>query len=477
MKLEALSRLQIDQLHTATIWLLENVGVAVEHDGACSKMVEAGCNLNGNRLRIPRSLVDATLSMIPGPFTLYGTRGDFQIEIGWNTLSAMTLGGAPKIFDPAQGEYRSSRSDDLIRAAVVADWAKHISIYAALFGQEDVPGPLTEIMEYFLTVQNFSKAINASIYTPAGVHYITEMAATVMGGLEKLRLRPSLIYSICPISPLRYPQELTEALIAVANYGMPLSIVPLPILGISSPITTAGALAQQNAEVLAGIVIAYQYQPGLPVLYNGLISSADMRVGTSIWGPPEIGLMGACTAQLARHYNIPCKVYGFGSSSMTLDVQDGYERGQNALMAALAEPSLLGGAGSMANLSCASLEQLVIDDEILDRIDYYRKGVLLDDQTLALGEIDRVVHRNSFMESVHTAKNLHSGVLWSSPIAKQRLFSKPISSDAGMVSNSGLVVNEILHQHKIEPLPRDVIDELKRILGTAQTKLLGIEKN
>jgi trimethylamine--corrinoid protein Co-methyltransferase len=476
MRLEVLSNAQIEQLHTATIWLLENVGVAVEHDGVCSKMVEAGCNLSGNRLKIPERLVEATLAQVPGPFMLYGTRGNFQVEIGWNSLSAMTLGGAPKIFDPIQGKYRSSTSNDLARAAMVADWTKHISIFAALFGQEDVPGPLTEIMEYYLTLQNYTRVFNASIYTPAGVHYITEMAATLMGGLEKLRQRPSVIYSICPISPLRYSHDLTEALVAVASYGLPLSIVPLPILGISSPVTLAGALAQQNAEVLAGITIAYQYHPGMQVLYNGLISSADMRVGSSIWGPPEVGLMGACTTQLARHYNIPCKVYGFGSSSMILDVQNGIERGQNALMAALAEPSLIGGAGSMANLTGACLEQLIIDDEILDRIDFYKKGVNLSEQTLALGEIDQVVHRNSFLESVHTARNIRSGVLWRSKIDQQILFGKHDSRDTNMVRNAGVIVDEILGHHKIEPLPADVNAEIKRIIRKAESELLGIEK-
>lgn len=469
-----LTESQIERLHQATLLALEQVGILIEHVSARHKLEKAGCKIEGERVLIPTELVVEAIQQIPGPFNVFGTRGDFQFELGRDSLGAMTLGGSPRIYNPLLHESRTATSNDVANAALIADWADHVTIFAALFGQDDVPGPMTEIWEYKITIQNFAKVFNASIYTSAGVHFITEMAAVVSGGLENLRQKPSLIYSICPISPLRYTYELTEAIIAVANYGMPLSIVPLPVLGVSAPITSSGALVQQNAEVLAAIVIAYQYRSGIPILYNGLISSADMRRGLSIWGNPEIGLMGAFTSQLSKFYNLPCKVYGFGTSVETLDIQTGMDRSLNALMAAIAKPTLLGGVGSGGNLASASLEQIIIDNEILDRIHFYLQDYQFGEDELALAEIKEAVLGTSFLEQMHTVEHLRSGVLWSSQ------FNDLVNENRSKKNNENVfvitaqkIVDEIIQNHSVEPLPDSVNTELENIVKRAQKELLN----
>jgi trimethylamine--corrinoid protein Co-methyltransferase len=330
------------------------------------------------------------------------------------------------------------------------------------------------MMEYVVTVRHFSKPFNASIYSPAGVRYITEMAAVVAGGIDALRTRPTALYSICPISPLRYTQELVEAIIAVADYGVPLSLVPLPVLGVSSPITLAGALIQQNAEILAGLVLAYQYQPGLPVMYNGLLCPADMRTALSVWGPPEVGLAGACSAQLARRYNLPCKVYGFSTSSKTLDMQNGVERSQNALMAALAGPSMLGGIGGGFDLLSASLEQLVVDNEIMDRILFYRRQPVVDESTMALAGMQEAADGVPFLGQMHTVEHLRAGVLWQPSLSDISSIDKWEAQGAKtMPQRATGLVRQILEEHQVEPLPEEVDAELDRLLSQAEAELLG----
>lgn len=471
MRLDIFAPEQLDLVHNASLDLLAQVGFQLEHPAACAKLEKAGCHVEGARVRIPRQEVEAALAQVPGPFTLYGRRSDWKAEIGWDNLTAMTLGGAPRFYDSMSGASRPANSQDLAKAARLADWAEHVDLFAALFGMEDVPGALTESTEYLIAAHHYTKAFNASIYTAAGVDYVTAMAAEVAGGLQALQSRPSVIYSICPISPLRYTFDLVEALIAVASYQMPVSLVPLPVLGISAPITAAGALAQQNAEVLAGIYLLYQYQAGLPVLYNGLINSADMRLGTSQWGPPEVGLLGAATAQLARRYNLPCKVYGFGASAANLDMQNGLERSANALLAALARPSMLGGVGSAGNLNLASLEGVVIDNDILSRIKHIQKGVALSPENFALQEIEMVMQGGSFLESRHTARNLHAGSLWRSQVEERTRRDERFAMGSDYVARAAAIVEAVLAEHPIPALPDRVEAELERLQAKAKATL------
>jgi trimethylamine--corrinoid protein Co-methyltransferase len=126
----------------------------------------------------------------------------------------------------------------------------------------------------------------------------------------------------------------------------------------------AGALAQQNAEMLAAVVLAQGIHPGLPIIYSGRLAMLDMRAGNTVWGGVELGMVSAATVQLAHRYRLPVNVYGFSTNAFTLDLQNGYERAINAILPALAGADELSGIGEMASGAMSCLAQMVIDDEI-----------------------------------------------------------------------------------------------------------------
>jgi trimethylamine--corrinoid protein Co-methyltransferase len=126
----------------------------------------------------------------------------------------------------------------------------------------------------------------------------------------------------------------------------------------------AGALAQQNAEVLAALVLAQLVRPGLPMIYCGRLAMMEPRTGLSVWGGAELGLASAATVQLGHRYGLPVNVYGFSTNAHSHDVQDGFERGLNAILPALAGADELSGIGEMEAGVMGSYAQMVIDNEL-----------------------------------------------------------------------------------------------------------------
>ena len=127
----------------------------------------------------------------------------------------------------------------------------------------------------------------------------------------------------------------------------------------------AGGLTQQNAEVLASIVLAQLVHPGLPVIYRGRLSMMHPRSGLSVWGNPEIGLVSAATAAIGHFYRLPVDVYGFSTNAHVPDIQNGYERALNALTPVLAGADEISGVGEIDGGIASCPEQMVIDDEIM----------------------------------------------------------------------------------------------------------------
>ncbi|MFC2036549.1 trimethylamine methyltransferase family protein [Chloroflexota bacterium] len=238
------------------------------------------------------------------------------------------------------------------------------------------------------------------------------MAAACCGGMAAFRRRPTMYLSVSPVSPLIFTEDVTGAIMAVAQSGAPFLPLPAPSLGATGPVTMAGALAQQHAETLASYVIAATARPGVPVMYCSRISAIDPRTAVSSWGGPEVGMTGAAAAQLAHRLGLPCDSYGLATGSPWLDPQFAYERMANALVPALAGVDILSGVGSTENVMIAGLEIAVMDDEIISLIKRIVAGCEVNEATLAFDVMKEVIPRDGiFLGEMHTVRQMRKGAL------------------------------------------------------------------
>ena len=113
------------------------------------------------------------------------------------------------------------------------------------------------------------------------------------------------------------------ATLAYVKQNQPVVITCCSAPGMTSPITVGGTVVQNNAEVLAGIIMTQVANPGVPVVYGNVTYSADMRQAVPIsWGPEDAVFMQYAKA-MADFYGIHSRVGGSLSGAKQLDWQDG----------------------------------------------------------------------------------------------------------------------------------------------------------
>jgi trimethylamine--corrinoid protein Co-methyltransferase len=239
------------------------------------------------------------------------------------------------------------------------DALPQVSTVTPLFTPQDVDPDMMTLWMTYDTLANTTKPVRApGVQSAREVRALAEMFRIVCP-------EGTLTMGISPVSPLTFPDDITEAILEAARLGLVLGPLPCPIMGATAPMSMAGALAQQNAEVLASVVLARLANPDLPVIYKGRLSVMDASTGASVWGNPEIGLASAATVEIGHAYGIPVDVYGLSTNAHALDVQNGFERAINVLLPILAGADEISGVGEMEGGVSSSFAQMVVDDEIL----------------------------------------------------------------------------------------------------------------
>jgi trimethylamine--corrinoid protein Co-methyltransferase len=297
---------------------------------------------------------------------------------------------------------------------------------------------------------------------------MAQMAAVVGPPHEVLTM------GISPISPLFFPDDVAEAMIETARLGIPLGPLPCPTAGATGPLSLAGALAQQNAEVLASVVLAQLVRPGLPIIYCGRLAIMEPRTGSSVWGGVELGLVSAATVQIAHRYGLPVNVYGLSTNANELDLQSGFERSLNSIVPALAGADELSGIGEMAAGVLGSYAQMVCDDEIAASVRRLRRGFAVDEDALAVEVIASVMDGSrNFLDQRHTVRYLRSGELLTTRLADRRAWEEwDREGREGMAHRAQAEAERLLAEHEVPPLAEHQERQLDDIMHQAEAELL-----
>ncbi len=466
-QLTILSTPEIAAVHRATLRILSEVGIALTQPQAREVLAGAGAGVRGDRVLLPPDLVERSLAQCPHQVTLCGRNGQ-PVVLGDGSLHWHNLGGAREVYDPRTGKRRPATVQDVRDATRLLDALPSATTITPFFTPQDVPGPLMSLAMYRYALPHTTKPLQGpGVQTAAEVRYAARMAGVIGPPGEGVQLN-ALTLGISPISPLFFPDDVAEAIVQAARLGVALTPLPCPIAGATAPLSIAGALAQQNAEVLASVVLAQVVRPGLPIVYCGRLAMMEPRTGLSVWGGVELGLASAATVQLGHRYGLPVNVYGLSTNSHTLDLQSGTERALNAVVPALAGADELSGIGEMAAGVLGSYAQMVCDDEIAASINRLRRGFAADADALAVEVIAEVMDGpRNYLGEPHTVRYLRAGEILLTCLAERG----DQAGYEGIVARAQAEAERLLAEHEVPPLSADQERELDEIMREAEGAL------
>jgi trimethylamine--corrinoid protein Co-methyltransferase len=401
--LEVLSPAQIEQIHNASMHILENIGLEFLDEEALAYWQKAGAAIDGKRVRPDGGLVRELVAKAPAEFVLQARNPAHSLTIGGNHINFATVGAVPYYAD-METSRRPGRLADFQRMVRLAQVCGPIHIVEGLLVEpQDVPVEQRNL-EKGLAVWTLSdKVMTTAAHGRIAAQDYVNMAAIVFGGLEAIQQQPVFASNVNVNSPLRYDERMLGALLVYARHGQPCIITPFILAGAMGPVTLAGAIAQQNAEALAGIALTQLVNPGVPVVYGGFTTNIDMQSGAPAFGTPEGALALLCGAQLARHYGLPYRGSGGLNNAKIPDAQAAAETQMSLWPAVLAHANIiLHSAGWLeAGLVC-SLEKFILDVEGLAMMHRFLGGLEVSEDTLALEMIAEVGPGGHHLGTAHT---------------------------------------------------------------------------
>jgi trimethylamine--corrinoid protein Co-methyltransferase len=460
IRLTVLTDEEVRAIHQTTLRILSEIGIVLTQPEAREVLTGAGATVRDDRVLLPPDLVERAAAQCPRQVTIRG-RGGQTVVLGDGSLHWHNLGGARDVYDPHTGQCRPAAVQDVRDSARLLDALDSVTTITPFFTPQDVPGPLMSLAMYRHTLPHTTKPVQGpGVQTAAEVRRVARMAAVVGPPAQVLTL------GVSPVSPLTFPDDVAEAMMETARLGVPLGPLPCPTAGATAPMSLAGALAQQNAEVLASVALAQLIRPGLPIVYCGRLAMMEPRTGVSVWGGVELGLASAATVQIGHRYGLPVNVYGLSTNAHVLDLQNGCERALNAVFPASAGADELSGIGEMEAGVMGSFAQMVCDNEITASVRRLLQGFAVDAEALAMEVITAVMDGpRNFLGELHTVRYLRAGEVLYPRLADRRTREEwNQAGRGGFVERAQAEAERLLAEHEVPPLTEEQELELEEIM-------------
>jgi trimethylamine--corrinoid protein Co-methyltransferase len=284
-------------------------------------------------------------------------------------------------------------------------------------------------------------------------------------GREDLVRRPMSIFTCCPNTPLRWGEDPVANIMDCAEWGIPIEIVPVLLLGMISPVTTVGALVLHTAEVLSGLAIAQAVRPGTPVIFGGAPASFHMQLMTNPMTAVEALQLYCGYAQVAKRLRLPCQAYMALSDSKFNDPQAGMETGVGAFLAACAGINSVSGPGMLDYVNCFSFEKLVFDDEVVAHAQRFVRPVEVRGDLPAGDLIAELVREHHLLTAEHTLAHWPDELYMPGPTLDRTnwdQWAEQGSRDWRARANE--VIDETLASYEVEPLEQRLHCEIQELI-------------
>jgi len=405
-KMQILNLEEIKKIDKASIDILENVGFYVPHEEMLSIARDNGANVDFKQkvIKVSEDIIRKSIESAGKKFTVYGLDKNKEARFGYGDHNFLSAASQYIWVDLIDGKRFSPSLDNIRQAIIVADNLQNIDIVGQMGVPSDIDVKHKDVICFLEQLKYTGKPPYVFFNNGKGAKTIIKMCEAIRGSKAELVKYPFMEAFIEPISPLKYQKESIEVLIEFAGYGLPIGIGPMAMTSGTAPCTLAGTLTVENADILSAVVLSQFINPGTPINYWGTCHTMDLSTTSISFGSPEQALLGIALNQLGDYYGFPVGTNTGLSDAIVPDSQSGAERGITTTLSALAGSSIFGHVGVCGPDQGFSIDEMIIEDEMIAYIRRVLNGFEVNDETIALDTIKKVGRDGNFLVEDHTLK-------------------------------------------------------------------------
>ncbi len=458
-------------IHETSLKVLEDVGIKVFSEKVRNLLAENGAEVNATRLivKIPKSLTEEAIKRAPKEITLCGRDPTYDLKLPSKGFPFATLSGFSVFMrDFETGERRATKASDLREFAIIGDYLDAVDFFWPIVTPTEVPPPVQMVHGLAIALEHTEKHVQYQTLSEEEAKWQISLASALVGGEKELKRRPIFSSVQCPVSPLQFEKGLSEAMVILAQAGIPISPMSMALSGSTAPATIAGTLVIINAENLGALVITECANPSAPMIYCAESTPVNMRTGEINYAAPEVPLISAGCAQMAKFYELPSQVASMGMDETPADFKSLASSAAVFAFHNMCRTDLTGGFGSLEAAESAALEQVILDVEAWERARVFLRKFRVDEETLAFDAIREAGPGGNFLGLRHTLEHFRHEI-WLRRLSDT--FILP-STNGSLVNRAKAKVREILSTHVPPPIEEDVRKEMNQIVRDCEKDVL-----
>ncbi|MVO14420.1 trimethylamine methyltransferase family protein [Parasedimentitalea huanghaiensis] len=419
---EVLSEEALGVIEANAETVLAEIGVNfVDNPGALQRWRDAGAEIEGERVRIPRGLARKLIATAPSEFTQHARNPEKSVVIGGKNLVCAPVYGPPFVRDVAGGRRYATIADfeKFVKLSYMSKWLHHSG--GTVCEPTDVPVNKRHLDMLLAHMTLSDKPFMGAVTDPSRAQDSVEMCEILFG--KEFVQNNTVMTSLINInSPMTFDDVMMGALEVYAKNNQACIISPFIVGGAMAPVSVAGTLTQVLAEVMAGIAYSQLIRPGAPVIFGAFVSSIDMNSGAPTFGTPEASLVTYGAGQLARRLGLPFRSSGSFCGSKLPDAQAAYETANSLNMGLMSGVNfMLHSCGWLEGGLVASFEKFVMDADQLGALHGLAKGVPIGEDDQAMDAIREVGPGGHFLGCAHTQANFKTA-FWKSDLCDYKPF-------------------------------------------------------
>jgi trimethylamine--corrinoid protein Co-methyltransferase len=467
--LRVLTESQLEELHFASLRVLEKTGMIFHLPEAVEILLSTGCRkIDENRISIPSHLVEDALRNAPKQIRISDREGNPAMLLSGRNCYYGTGSDLPNVIDPYTGKKRRAQAKDVGMFSKISDYAPNIDFVMSMGLASDVPGDLVDLHHFSEMVKNTTLPI---LFTAANLIRLKDihmMCIAVRGSEEKFEREPFVVHYSEPISPLQHSKDGLQKLLYCADHSIPITYPSGTSLGATAPVTIAGAMVMSNVEFLGGLVLGQLKRKGAPFIYGGGNSAIDMRTTSYTYAAPEDWLNGMINRELSAYYDLPCFGEGGCCDAEIFDEQAASEATSSLWLCSLIGQNLIHDVGYAGKGLTGSCETLLLSDEVISQVKRFLRGVQVDEDAMAVDVLHRIGPGGNFLTDDHTLKHFRTE-LWNSTYFNKTSYNQWVEDGEKPLRQ---VLNEqvqwILKNHTPTQINSSVEEAIEDIINNAE---------